>query len=605
MPLREDLLTPIVGDTPSGVDVRYDSKVLLYDQIKEARRQDDNLDQGDWQHDRKMADYPQVIQLGQEALATKTKDLQVAAWLTEALLHTEGFSGLRQGLLLCQGLIANFWETLYPPIEESDLELRAAPLDWLGAALELPLKSIALVRAGYDWYKFKESRVVGYEAQVQNNKEKEARAQRLAEGKLAPELFDKALAETPKAFYLQSEKELDGCLEALKSLDELCSQKYGDAAPSLGKLKIALGEVRHTVHTLLQKKRETEPDSVREALGGIDQAGRPETTTVEATAVPGIVIPLANSEPPDRREAVASVAKAAAILRRLEPYSPAPYMIMRGLRWGELRVAAQLSDATLLEGPPAELRQHIKRLALSNKWEELLETAENAMSLPCSRGWLDLQRAVVDACTALGERYEPIAAAIRSGLTALLKDMPQLLDTTLLDDTPAANAETKAWLNKLLAEAAPQPATPQPDGSGAAAPANERAPAPSWPAKSLDPYALAQQALQAGQAEKAFEIMRAEIDRQRCGRGRFERRLQLVQLCIAAGKPGIAQPVLEDVAAAVETHKLEDWEDRSMIAGVLATIMTTSSKVKEDSGERQKLFERICRLDPVQALRAG
>ena len=29
MPLREDLLTPIAGDNPSGADLRYDNKLLI------------------------------------------------------------------------------------------------------------------------------------------------------------------------------------------------------------------------------------------------------------------------------------------------------------------------------------------------------------------------------------------------------------------------------------------------------------------------------------------------------------------------------------------------------------------------------------------------
>src|SRR5467141_3065773 len=124
MPLREDLLVPIPGENPSGSDVRYDTKLLLFDKIREARRQDDSLAQGDWQHERKVADYGMVSKLAQEALATKTKDLQLAAWLTEALLRTEGFAGLRQGLMLCAGLVENFWDSLYPPIEDGDLDLR-------------------------------------------------------------------------------------------------------------------------------------------------------------------------------------------------------------------------------------------------------------------------------------------------------------------------------------------------------------------------------------------------------------------------------------------------------------------------------------------------
>jgi type VI secretion system protein ImpA len=86
MPLRDDLLNPIAGENPSGASLRYDP---LFDKIKEARREDDDAPQGEWAHERKAADWKQVIKLAGEALATKSKDLQLAAWLTEATLRTE------------------------------------------------------------------------------------------------------------------------------------------------------------------------------------------------------------------------------------------------------------------------------------------------------------------------------------------------------------------------------------------------------------------------------------------------------------------------------------------------------------------------------------
>ena len=64
MPLREDILAPIAGENPSGIDLRYDTKLLIYDKIREARRQDDGLAQGDWQSERKTANYPLVDQAG-------------------------------------------------------------------------------------------------------------------------------------------------------------------------------------------------------------------------------------------------------------------------------------------------------------------------------------------------------------------------------------------------------------------------------------------------------------------------------------------------------------------------------------------------------------
>ena len=224
------------------------------------------------------------------------------------------------------------------------------------------------------------------------------------------------------------------------------------------------------------------------------------------------------------------------------------------------------------------------------------------MAHPGSRAWLDLQRLSVAACHALGEEYEPIATAIQSELRALLNDLPELLDATLLDDTPAANPETKAWLQGLNATPAPVPSN---DAEAAAEVPAQRNGAPKWLAAAVDAYALAQAALASGQEEKAFAIMRAEVSRQRSGRRRFRRMMQTVELAVAAGKDGIAQPLLEDIAAAIENHKLDAWEDPELIASDLIKLMRYSKKIQGSSSDKQKLFDRICRLDPVQALSVG
>ena len=61
----------------------------------------------------------------------------------------------------------------------------------------------------------------------------------------------------------------------------------------------------------------------------------------------------------------------------------------------------------------------------------------------------------------------------------LLNDLPELLDASLLDDTAAANPETRVWLKQLLQ--AP-PDTPAPEGSEAVGASNGQ-PAAPWPAK--------------------------------------------------------------------------------------------------------------------------
>ncbi len=600
MLLREDILAPIAGENPSGIDLRYDNKLLIYDKIREARRQDDGLAQGDWQSERKIANYPLVIKLSQDTLATTSKDLQLAAWLTEGLLAMEHFAGLSQGLTLCQDLLTTFWETVYPVIEDGDRELRAKPLSWMGTMLDVPLRSAPLVTDGYSWFAYKDSRVVGFEDQAKTDKDRKTRSKLIEDGKIAPEIFDKAFADTPKAFYLKAEKDLDKCLATLESLEKFCDERFEDDAPPFGKLKTALTDVRHTVHSLLEKKREKEPDPVEEVP--VVEAAPADAVSAE-DGTPSSAVPLGAmlmAEPGDLRQAVASVAAGAAFLRKREPLSPAPYLILRGLRWGELRTVSRLSDSTLLEAPPTELRQKVKRLALANRWSDLLDACEDAMALPCSRAWLDLQRFSVAACSALGAEYQPIATAIQSELRALLNDLPELLEATLLDDTPAANPETKAWLRQLQ----------DPPSSMAMGETDSPAPAgrngtPSWLTQSADAYVMAKEALATGHEDKAFAIMRGEIARQRSGRGRFRRTMQLIELVVSSGKDAIAQPLLDDVTAMIENHKLDAWEEPEQVASDLLTLMRNSKKIQGSSSDKQKMFERICRLDPVQALSVG
>ncbi len=603
MLLREDILAPIAGENPSGIDLRYDTKLLIYDKIREARRQDDGLAQGDWQSERKVANFPAVIKLAQDTLATTSKDLQLAAWLAEALLATEQYAGLCQGLTLCHELLTSFWETVYPVIEDGDRELRAKPLSWMGTMLDVPLRSAPLVSEGYSWYTYKDSRVVGFEDQAKTDKDRKTRSKLIEDGKIAPEIFDKAFADTPKAFYLKAEKDLDRCLQVLETLEKFCDEQFEDDAPPFGKLKTALTDVRHTVHSMLEKKREKEPDPVEE-IPVVETLAPAEVFAAEeggATPSPASLPTLSMAEPGDLRQAVASIAAGAAFLRKREPLSPAPYLILRGLRWGELRTVSRLSDSTLLEAPPTELRQKVKRLALANRWSDLLDACEDAMALPCSRAWLDLQRFSVAACSALGAEYQPIATAIQSELRALMNDLPELLEATLLDDTPAANPETKAWLRHLQdppSSVVTDSETDSPTPAG-------RNGTPSWLTQSADPYVMAKEALSAGHEDKAFAIMRAEIGRQRSGRGRFRRTMQLIELVVSSGKDAIAQPLLDDVTAMIETHKLDAWEEPEQVASDLLTLMLHSKKIQGSSSDKQKMFERICRLDPVQALSVG
>jgi type VI secretion system protein ImpA len=598
MPLRDDLLNPVPGENPCGENLRY---AAVYDKIKEARREDDDVPQGDWQYERKAADYPLVIKLAGEVLATKSKDLQIAVWLTEAWIKTESFAGLRAGLDLISGLIGNFWDGLYPEIDEGDLELRAAPLDWLGSRMDATLRSLPLTKTGINWYQFKEARAVGYEADATDGSTKqEAREAAIADGKKTGEDWDKAFAATPKAFYDNLESTLNGILEILETLSGVCSDKFADEAPSFGPMRTTLEEIRHTVHGLLQKKRETEPDDASAAVPA-DAAAQEELSaeTEPAVAARPKARPAGGSlapEPADKDDAYQRIISVAAFLRREDPYSTTPYLLLRGLRFGELRSAGSDLDTNLLEAPPTETRQSLKKAANDGDWQQAIEIAENAMGMPCGRGWLDLQRYVYRAAYELG--YSQIQAVVRAELNALLADYPALRQASLLDDTPSANPETQAWLDEIAPAAAVSTYsyTPVAEDPGSESQAASRPP---------DANELALEAARDGRPQEAIEILMREAAAEKSERGRFQRRLQLAQLCISIGYEHIAHPILEQITAEIDSRGLEGWESPTLVAQPFCLLYQCLTKAKADPAVKQKIYDRICRLDPLQALACG
>ncbi len=596
MPLRDDLLNPIPGDIPSGTNLRY---APVFDKVKEARRQEDDAPQGEWQRERKVADYKLVIKLAGDALATQSKDLQLAAWLTEAFLHQEGFGGLQQGLGLLRGLVETFWDTLYPEIEDGDLELRSAPLEWVGTRLDDPVRKAPLTRGGFSYYKFKESRAVGSEDEAaQSDQKREAREAAIADGKVTLEEFEKDSAETPTAQYEKWVAAMDGSLESIDSLRELCDDKFGSYAPSFTPLKTALEEVRNATNQILQKRLEQEgrgpePEPVETEPEVVEESAGDGTAAAPARKKKSVV----GLEPQDLDDVTVRLSAVARFLRQQDPSNPGPYLLLRGYRWGEVRGYGESPDPTALIPPSSEVRQNIKRLSLEANWGELLELAETAMAEPCGRAWLDLQRYVVRAAEEWG--YYNISKAVISELRALLTDVPSLPHLTLMDDTATANAETQTWIRDVVQvanNAAPLVSAPSFDE-----PAAEETAAPGEPAPP-DTFTLAVEAARSGRAAEAIQLLSEDIARQQSGRARFQRKLQLAQICMMTSHEALAQPILEELVRSIDAHKLEDWESSDAVAHPLAMLYKCLNKMDGDPAVKQKLYAQISRLDPVQAL---
>lgn len=590
MPLATtELLEPIPGESPGGGSLRYDP---IYDQIKQARTEEDDLPAGDWSRERKTADYGLVVKLSTEALKKRSKDLQIAAWLTEALLKREGVAGLAQGLGLIQALLENFWDHLHPELEDGDAEFRAAPLEWVGGYFDRAIRVTPITSEGYTLTQYRESRTVGYEKDAQTSDDREARRRKIQSGLLSPEEFDEGFAATPKNWYKHQITEFDAAIEALDALDLASQDRFGDVAPSYARLRDALKEVRQVLGQFLAKKLETDPDPVEAAAPAEADAAAEATGGAPASSHAPAGAPQAGATlapmPRDRADAEARVAAAARWMRAQAPTDPAPYLMLRGLRWGEMRAGGPI-EPKLLAAPPTELRTRLKELLLEARWEELLEAGEEVMATPYGRGWLDLQRYAATACDALGAEYAPVGAAIRGALASLLRDRPELPAQTLADDSPVANAETRAWLREAGLLAAAEAGADEP----AVVPTQLR----------RDAFARAQRKVKEGQPHAAVEILLQEAAQERSARGRFLRRTQAAAIMMEAGLAPVALPILRELVELVDKYRLEEWEDGSTVAETLGLLHRCIALVEGESSAPRDLYLRVCRLDPMHAIR--
>ena len=99
-------IEPIPGDNPVGEDARFeDGFTAIREEIAKLVSPDNEpVAWGD------------VIEKGTAILSEKSKHLQVAIFLILAHFERDGYAGLSAGLDMCDNLLTNFWDTMYPPV---------------------------------------------------------------------------------------------------------------------------------------------------------------------------------------------------------------------------------------------------------------------------------------------------------------------------------------------------------------------------------------------------------------------------------------------------------------------------------------------------------
>lgn len=356
----EKILQPISEENPSGENLQYSG---LYDEIREARRADKELPQGEWQTELKFADFRQVINLAIPALETQTKDIQIAAWLSESLIKEHGFAGLRDSMKLMTGLQETFWETIFPEIDEGDMEGRANAIEWMDTQGAFAIRGAKIMGGeGYSYIDYEDSKRFDIPENIDTldstdqQKFQELRAQAEKENRVTSDRWRKAKAASRRAFYEELSFALDECWTQYAELNRVIEEKFDrNQMPGTTNLKKALDDIQTLVKKLLEDKRAEEPDAADEAAAETSTGENGTGATAGGTNVTGVATAAGAIQ--NRQDAIKRLSDLAEFFRKTEPHSPVSYLVTRAVKWGEMPLEMWLQDVIKDEAVLFQLRQ--------------------------------------------------------------------------------------------------------------------------------------------------------------------------------------------------------------------------------------------------------
>jgi len=109
--------------------------------------------------------------------------------------------------------------------------------------------------------------------------------------------------------------------------------------------------------------------------------------------------------------------------------------------------------------------------------------------------------------------------------------------------------------------------------------------------------------VRAGNVDRGLQQMAALAALETSGRGRFLRKLMLVDVCRSAGRERLAKTILEELNEQIKDYRLDQWESSALVGAVWSRLYRLYRKSESSSEQDQAvvLYNQLCRLDPWQA----
>lgn len=340
----EALLAAISGDDPTGPNLREEaSGSSTYHALRDIRTHarnkeraarangdSDYIDSNDWMP---------LIETAPKILQEQSKDIEIVAWLIEALTRTQGFNGFSVGFQLARLMIEKFGEKLHPRPDEDGKATQLAALIGLNGygsegALISPLKFIPLTEgtapAPFSTWQCEQA----FELErISDPAKRDARSKR---GFTTRAEVDQAITETSQDFLIQTHKAL---LEARAQYDRYQNvlDSYCEDQPQ------PTGRIKDTLDACLQALTYIAADRIAANRSSPDTSD-PEGTDSHEPSDTNVIEPDTAQLNLDRSRALAQLVEIADFFRRSEPHSPISYAIEKAVYWSRLSLPELLNE---------------------------------------------------------------------------------------------------------------------------------------------------------------------------------------------------------------------------------------------------------------------
>jgi type VI secretion system protein ImpA len=327
------LLAPIEGEHPAGADPREDfSPNSLYFQLRDARSEarsaERQVDAADAEERPATPQWAPVRRLALQLLQDQAKDLEVASWLTEALLRTDGLDGLAAGFRLMTGLVETWWDTLHPVPDDEGMARRVtavAGLNGEGAegTLIQPLRKTPLFTLidGEPLALWQ----YGQSAETATIADRARREQRLSAGVMAFDAVENSARANVDGLR-RTRQSARACMEAWQALETALDARIG--APPMARVRDLLAEMI----------------GIADCYAGAAVEAFPPPATDGQPAQAEQPMAVSGGRIMSREDAFRVLEEAADFFSRTEPHSPLASTLREAVRRGRLTWSELLEE---------------------------------------------------------------------------------------------------------------------------------------------------------------------------------------------------------------------------------------------------------------------